>query len=240
MNEERDILLIAAYLDDELNTEERAEFEQRLAAEPALGEALELEKEVRAVVVYAERRRLKAALQAFDAEMNGADTPSAETTAESEPSPNQEISAEAESEAPKTIPFRRNPRRLWLMGSAVAAILVAAVFLFLPGSNPREAIFDDHFAGFKAPGSSRSDQAQRDSAFAAYDAGRFADALKFFESVKDTGKARIESQFFEGVARIETGDYTGARAPLLFVKQKGDQLYSHPAWYFAALVHYMT
>ena len=172
---------IERYLDGQLPDGERASFEASLANDPALAEAVELERAARAVVKAAGREKLRQRLDGF------------------------ERAWEKERPKVRTIPFVR--RRLLAVAAVLLAMAAAAIWLFQKPAHTPTELFAEHFTVYRPPATERAATPAPTGAWqqasARYAQGDFATAATGFQAaLQDSSTIAYLAHFYRGVSLL--------------------------------------
>lgn len=204
MNEEK-YILFDQYLQGDMSTEERLNFEKELLANPELALALETFKEVQ--VQLESKFGFETERNAFEANLKTIS--------------NEHFKAEK----PKVI--RLKP---WIYLAAASVVLLFGLFLF----NPSEPKFEDYNQYENAYLTERGiGIEQLKEAENAFNAKDYKKAIPLFEAVLKENKS-AEIQYFYGVSLLEDNQIQKAEAAFNEIKS-GNSIYKNKAIYALAL-----
>lgn len=219
MHDQQTYELIEAWLSGGLSGPELAAFEARLAAEPELRELADLHRDLHAAGGDAEALAFAEAVAAADAAYHAADDAAS-------PAP-----------APVVRPLWRRPS---VLAAAASIALVACLSLYLALQTPQSAqLFEQYYAPYAAPAQFRSGEAVLDSqytaAFAAYNAGDFAQAEERFGALAGDAE-QVTARFYGALSALAQGEAGLARAEAALAalsRETGHPYVSQSRWYLA-------
>ncbi|MCC7507617.1 MAG: tetratricopeptide repeat protein [Saprospiraceae bacterium] len=208
---------IEDYLDDTLSPADRAAFEAELAADAELAAALEVVREARERLSRqwageAADTALHATLRQVGAQHFGASEPAATQT-----------------NRPWIV-------RRWPALAAAAAIAGLLIWLGWPAGNTDARLYAQYKtypkAGFVTRGGG-PDQAELANATAAFNQGRYQDALPVLEQQAAAYPDDLEARFFLALCLIETGRTADGRAQLEQISAAPNAWASDARWQLA-------
>jgi hypothetical protein len=208
---------IHQYLLDEMDAATRAAFEQQLATDAQLAEAVALEREVLALLRQQRRLEIKAMLR---------DTP---------------VDAIDAHDNPPIVPPRRNrggihPPFYKLIGiiTAIAACVIVAFFIFKPDAAPDfVSLYELAFVENYGRDVSRVPEAPLPLGYAAYNDGNWETAIAQLSPIVDS---LPEASIMYGIAAMHLKRWQDAQSTLLPIEELGVQGYSIMATWYLALI----
>lgn len=215
------------YLLNRADDEARREMEEEITRDPGLGAQLADTELALAAIELAEDQALKARLQALETSLAGK---APATTAESTAVVKELPVPGAQKTAMKP---RRNLRRFYGIAAAMLVLLVAGWFIMQPrGYDSPGALAMETFEPYAniTQGGVRGDADPAATAFAAYDAGRYAEAAVAFAGLPATAT----NKFYLGQSLLGQQDYAAAAIQFEDVR-RADFGLAPEAEYFLAL-----
>ena len=200
--------LLERYLLNEMEGAEKSAFEARLAAEPALAKALELERDVHSLIDYEGTAELKNRLQEIDRRI-----------------------------IPPT-PKPKQTWHIWLSAAAVLAIIVSSLVLkFVYPDADTEALFAKHchpipnYIASRLPdnGFERVEKAMQ-----LYDTQQWQAAATELENLKSEYPDKPILGLYGGISLLMAGQPEKAMKNFDFIlTQPASQFHAHAQWYLA-------
>jgi tetratricopeptide (TPR) repeat protein len=135
----------------------------------------------------------------------------------------------------KIIPLYQKP---WLLAAAAGIALLMVVGITWMQKRPpqNERLFTAYFQPFDSPGSGltrgTSEQTLKTKAYAAYDNGRYAEAITFFDQIIKTSDDPI-SHLCLGNAQLEIGQLAEAEKTFNHMLEEHSDLVTQTKWYLA-------
>lgn len=214
------------YLLNRTDDSARREMEEEISRNQELSTDLAETELAMAAIELAEDDALKARLQALETSLAAKDT---STTAES-----TAVIKELPTPGAKTVAMkpRRNLRRLYGIAAAVLVLLLAGWWILQPtGYSSPGALAMDTFEPYAniTQGGVRGDTDPATAAFAAYDAGRYNEAVDAFTTLPPTAT----NKFYLGQSLLGQQDYAAAAVQFEDVRKADFGLAREAAYYLA-------
>lgn len=147
----------------------------------------------------------------------------------------KELKAQLQNMDVEIAPKRSLRFRPWMY--AAAAVLIAGIFLtlrFAGGPADRDALYRQYYAPYSMDG---IDRGPADSAWLArYEAGDYAAVLRHVDSLPQKTQDSAFWQLVKGLSLIERGKEAWADDHLRRCRDMRDPSWSHPAWWYLALL----
>lgn len=222
-----DTELIERYLDDDMDSDERTAFEQRLALDEELARELALHRHIRTAVVLEEREAIRRQLKAM---ASAPDTASVNTVGSGV------LQGSVPGSKPVDITNRVHRKdsgsasgyaRLWISAAAGILILATIMLVFRDGAVPYDVLSDSYYRTFPnivAPsvrGDAPDDYAGR--AFLAYDNGDFERAEEYFARIENPSP---ELLFYRAMSLMELHRYAEAARLLIQLRDEPELVLS--------------
>lgn len=207
------------YLLDTMDTSEKRAFEQQLAADTALADAVALHQDTIAGIQLDSSQALKKHLQEVEASLAGEEQPPLTT------------------ERKKTI---QRPLITWLALAASLLTVMLLGYLFLPDTSP-EAMYVTYYQPYPnlINPAQRSAEIQEETvlerAMRAYDSQQYIQALALFE--QGDAFSNPGYTFYYGVSYLGINQPEKAIPLLERVANEQDSLFCNPARWYLALAH---
>ncbi|MFZ2901174.1 MAG: tetratricopeptide repeat protein [Saprospiraceae bacterium] len=196
-----------AYIDGELNPEERQVFEKQLLADP------QLKKQFDEFAAMRKRYQDGFAGEAAEAKLKD----SLENLGKEFFPPSQK---------------QKPSRRIWLLAPVLAAACALALLLFYRPKDLFRQYYQPPLAAFTEKGSAAAGLYQQ--AEQAFNAGDFVRAGQFFDTILAENPGDLQASFYRGLCHLETGDPAAARGMLEPLAQ-GPSAFAEDARWFLAL-----
>jgi len=196
-----------AYIDGELNPEERQAFEQQLLVDPSLRKQFEEFAAMRKRYQDSfANEEVNAKLEASLGDLGREFFPSQQT--------------------------RKTTRRIWLLAPVLAAACALALLLFYRPKDLFRQYYQSPLAAFTEKGSAAAGLYQQ--AEQAFNAGDFVRAGQYFDTILAENPGDLQASFYRGLCHLETGDPAAARGMLEPLAQ-GPSAFAEDARWFLAL-----
>jgi thioredoxin-like negative regulator of GroEL len=195
-----------AYIDGELNPEERQVFENQLLADP------ELKKQFDEFAAMRQRYQDSFASEEADAKLSA-----------SLGDLGREFFAPQQT--------RKTTRRIWLLAPVLAAACALALLLFYRPRDLFRQYFQPPLAAFTEKGSGEAglfQQAER-----AFNAGDYAGAGQYLDAVLTENPGDMQASFYRGLCHLETGEPAAARGMLEPLALGASAMAEDARWFLA-------
>lgn len=209
MNEEIE-LLIERYLKDEMSSEERNQFENRLTSDPELLEAYEITQAAHKLVEEAGRLDLKQTLEGF------------------------------EDRAKKSRVIKLPMRAFARIAAVLVLAIGAYMFFNFGGSMTKDEAFESYFEPYANPSVLRSSDEETinwNKAVQSYNTGDYDLALEYFERAGgDVHYTTVE--FYQGMSYLlmDYPDFTDAEYYFNQVREDDSDFKEQANWYYGLVV----
>jgi hypothetical protein len=204
---------IEQYLEGKLPLAEQEALEAEMKADPALQEEV---ASVRDLIQGIERAEEKVFAQQLK---------------------DWEEKIQAEKSKPKDkIRSLQSQRRLIRMAAAFM-ILIALVFLLLPGKSDPQELFAQHFQPYQdklttmGEGPAELDQELSNQAMAFYNAGAYAEALPLLQTLRQQAPDMSLLKLYLGIAAMQSGQQELARQSLASLAESNTAYQAEAQWY---------
>ena len=212
MNDSQTYHLIDRYLNGELEGEELAAFEQRLADEPAFKQEVAFQRELAAVVADGETMDFSAMVA--------------------------EVVEGTESSSSSRAGSGGMNWRWMAIAASVLLVAVVGFFVLRGGESDPKALFADNFAPYEAPVEFRggdSTLAERfEFAFSSYQLEAYGPAADAFQDILNTDPDEFSARFYLGVCKLAQDNGAGAEKEFRnLLAQNAPTWRSQAQWYLA-------
>ncbi len=217
MDNNKDIQIIEAYLNNQLDEADKRAFEQRLEQSEELSAEFERHQMTHKALDFLVAKNLKAQLESLEA----AD------------------SAETEQAEARVIPMKSRGRRLLMLRTAAAALVIIALglfYLYFPLNQPTGLELAS--ANYEMPDYNSRSSAETglqnvlDNGLAALENKDYTQAINLLGSVQPDDGLYVQAQYFKGHAHFLDQQYAAAEQAFETVSQSNDLRYIAEAeWY---------
>lgn len=206
---------IEQYLEGKLPQAEQEALEAEMKADPALQKEVASVRDLIRGIERAEEKAFAQQLKAWEGKI------------------------QAEKSKPKgKIRMLRSQNRLLRMAAAFM-ILIAVVFLLLPGESDPQELFAQHFQPYPdklttmGEGPVELDQDLAKQAMASYNAGAYAEALPLLQSLRQQAPDISLLKLYLGIAALQSGQQELARQSLASLAESNTAYQAEAQWYLA-------
>lgn len=207
---------IEAYLLGELPVPERQQLEEEMDADPDLKTQMDAARTLKAELAALEQEEFMGNLRTVQAELNTA--------------PDLEDDSPQEEEE-KTRIFR-SPK--WYLGLAAVILLLVVPLYFVMRPPLHQRMFNDYFEAYPNVVTTRGDEeASKQQAMEAYEAGEFANSIPQFEAYLKVVPLDSEMVFFSGVAHLANNQAEEAIGLFSSVENKNFLFFIQVEWYLS-------